>query len=370
MFIYEHIGHMHFSTLTLRTLDVLCALTDGRTGIFVPLSRVAGDIQDGTFSPRLVASELDRMCYGFECIEERDRSGERHLALTSLGHAFIEHLLSDAAFQAAQLAVLIRPSRRKSHWNLVIQESTYFTPDTYDALRRHGFRSGPARDFLKSLSSDRLDAFLKDALGTLKVASQPPRPVTLRACREEVARTGRVWSAVKGRYAWFVFGQRFEVSLSDDAWGGYCELIKRGVRPPEWRGGCDIPCAELSTLLGSDHRVDTFRNAGVIRPVWKGECCQPSHYRLTAPGYLMWERKTRGVVFEFLLRRMAPDQFLLGLCDASDLPRMSIPGCLSTRADGLLPSLHTHGTANHVLMCMRSVLDPQGRLMWPCDITH
>lgn len=198
---------MQFSTLTLRVLEVLDILAQGKVGAFVPYKDALELILKSGFSPKQAEGELDRFCYGFECLDRFDTQGKRELALTEIGRMFIDNLLRAQPYQSSEIACLMRPARRFDHWNTTVQESTFFNPNTYEVIKASKFRPGPARDFLRCLKTAEVYAFLESALGTLDIAPSATGIPTLEQSRMLVQSKGKYWASVGGKYSWFVYPQ-------------------------------------------------------------------------------------------------------------------------------------------------------------------
>ena len=90
--------------------------------------------------------------------------------------------------------------------------------------------------------------------------------------------------------------------------------MKSMKRPVEWGGNAsDISKEELL-----QHKIDvkTFLRNGVLRRLYtdfqKNDC-----YRLTAPGYLMYERMKNGFLLEVVITK-GFNHFNVDICDATD----------------------------------------------------
>jgi hypothetical protein len=320
-FHYEHIGHMQFSVLTLEALSVIDDMSCGGVETFVPWHDAQDRICSAGFTTRQANGELERFCYGFECIERGAKGGVREIAFTDLGRMFIDQLTREAPFQSSQVACLIRPARRRNSVNVTVQESTFFTPALYELISQYRFRRGPARDFLKCMTVDDCRAFLLQSTDVVASCPSTPdsAPHTLQGCIDQVAMHGKYWASVGGKYSWYVFPQRFSMVMDDRRWRLYEDLMNALVRPPEWGGGHAVSHNSLLSLLGCDEVISDFRDKGVIRSLYDSATGRVT-FCLTAPGYLMWERKTKGFILEIRLRQVADRQYLLSVCDASDWP--------------------------------------------------
>lgn len=316
-FYYEHIGHMQFSTLTLKSLEIINNLVLGKTGKFVSWEQAQTMIEQSGFSIKQAAGELDRFCYGFECLDRYNVNGIKEIMLTNIGRSFIDNLLIESPYQSNQFAFLMRPARKKRSWNVIIQESTFFNPEIYKIIKQFNFRKGPARDFLKCINIDDFIDFLNLIFTSLSPTEQK-QPTSLAECIKKVETHGKYWASVGGKYSWFVFSQRFDLPFSIDDWICYKNLINELIRPTEWGGGKDVSYGRTLELLNGKENFSKFRSNGIIRPMWRTKDITDALFRLTAPGYLMWERKTKGFIFEFCIRRFLNNEFELSLCEASD----------------------------------------------------
>jgi len=348
-FFYEHIGHMQFSTLTLQSLIAIEDITEGTVGKFVPWDKVRQSIVDCGFSLKQADGELDRFCYGFECQEKHD-DGQRGLVLTAVGRMFIDTLTAEAPRQDSQLAALLRPARRKDHWNIIVQESTFWPKAMYDLVQKFKLRKGPARDFLKCLSRVDVIDFLSAQSKALTNKPKEDKKATLSDCLQMVKTHGKYWATVGGKYSWFVFSQRFEMPTKNQDWEKYEQLVKILIRPPEWGGGKTILPTTLTELLGTE-RQERFLQFGIVRPIYTPEG-QLRHYQMTALGYLMWERRCKGPIYELVLRRLANDHYSLSLCSASDLPN---PGKPFSKQNSF-PSWEFTGAKDDILDSVKNLL--------------
>lgn len=358
MFFYEHMGHMQFSILTLETYRALQNLAENKEGVFVLWEKASEEIQKAGFSKRQAEGELERFCYGFECLDQYDLNGVHEISLTHIGLRFLSNLLSESSCQSSQIAFLMRPARRNNFWNVIVQESTFFSPAIYEIIAKFKFRPGSARDFLRCISTEDLMNFLELVFGNLDKA-QNERSQTLVECVDQVKLHGKYWASVGGRYSWFVFAQKFELYFSDEDWDYYDVLIRELIRPPEWGGGKDMFFGQLAQLLGGEDRLVRFRKAGIVRPVWSSKNIEKSQFRLTSPGYLMWERKKKGFIFEFRARKKSETDFELALCDSTDLPKNCISASAQVKKRGDFPSLAIVNSQQTVLGTIFRIINKQ-----------
>jgi len=355
---------MQFSTLTLQALISIENLTKGHVNVPISWEEARKGIQNSGFTMKQAEGELERFCYGFECIDFYDQTNVRRLALTNIGRSFVDRLLEEYDYQRAQVACILRPARKKECWNVIVQETTFFKPAIYDLLAQYKFRPGPARDFLKCISISDLTHFLDSAIEAL---SQPsgtaPRP-TLHDCVRCVEQYGKYWASVGGRYSWFVFGQEYVLPISDREWQLYQSLMQALVRPPEWGGGKELSYDSLCNLLTGERTFLQFRELGIIRPRWTDSNIKNAFFRLTAPGYLFWERKNKGFCYEFRFRRESEDVFSLGLCDATDFPRRpGLEDSFQTNGSGV-PSLVWRGNKDNVLTRFKNAIVKEPDLLF------
>lgn len=332
-FTYEHLGHMQFSELTLRTFQALGDLTGHVPGVLVPWDAVRQRIMSANFSKTLAESEMERFCYGAECADYFDGT-TRYIALTIIGLSFLGSLINESPYQSSQLAVLLRRARHRGNsWNVTVQESTFFNQPLYQLIQSFGFRPGGARDFIRCMPTEELQRFLSEACGVLSPAPATPQ-CSLESTLDMVRTYGKYWSGSGSKYSWFVFPQIFTFDAND--WEFYERLVQLMHIPPEWGGkGCHLPYEDTLGLLGSEQRLNLFCENGIIRPVWQGK--HPPAYCLTSPGFLMWERKKLGFLFELRIRKRADSSYEVGLCNASDFAG-GVPGGFET-VPSQIPSL-------------------------------
>ncbi len=236
------------------------------------------------------------------------------------------------------------PEKESGHKNEIIYVQT-------DQIKPSPFQ--PREDF-DAQGIEELAQFLSLASDKLT-----PSPEKLKESLQDIIRKvetlGKYWASVGSRYSWFVFTQKFKLPFSVKDWELYDSLISVMIRPPEWGGGKDMLYEELIELLECKERLLQFRKEGIIRPIWTSLDFEKSKFRLTSPGYLMWERKKKGFLFEFHLRRLSENNFELALCNATDLPQgfLSDPS-LFTRSNNM-PSLVKIGTKATVIDIISSV---------------
>lgn len=358
MFYYEHIGHMQFSVLTLTCYQAILKLNRSSNNRFVLFEEAVQGVIKSGFSRKQAEGELDRFCYGFECQDSYDDRG-RLIAFTETGLSFLKEMLRSVHVQRSQMALLIRPAKKQNHFNVILQETTFFSEEIYAVIRSHNLRPGGCRDFKRCLSADELLMFCLDFLNALELHTTTHN-ATLAECIQLVKSEGRFWASVGGKYSWFVFPQRFEVPFSDKDWMMYDKIVDRLVRPPEWGGGKDVSYDEILSLLGNDKKkFELFHKYGIIRLIWiSPEICE-AKFRLTALGYLLWERKKKGPIYEFWAIKRGENDYDLSLCAASDFES----GASGMREEKSLPSLIISGTKEEIMQSIMRVISKQRYLL-------
>lgn len=320
-YFYEHIGHMQFSVLTLETFKAISTLTQEKVGVFVEFNEIKELIIKAGFTEKQAISELDRFCYGFECTDKFDSKGNYKLALTKIGQSFLKSLVNESENQSSMIAFLMRPAKRKFNWNITIQESTFFNEEIYELIKLYKFRQGGARDFIRTISLNEFLEFLEKAISSLSQISNP-NIASLDTCIEKVKKHGKYWASVNSKYSWFVYSQKFSLPFNAFDWCCYDTLISVLIRPTEWGGGGkDITYTEIIKLLKNENTFYKFRENGIIRPIWKDSKIENASFRITSPGYLMWERKKKGFIYEFQIKKLNSEIYELALCDAFDFPQ-------------------------------------------------
>lgn len=309
-FHYEHIGHMQFSGLTLNILDSVYMSDSANAGQAIKVQYLKERLLAEGYSEKLVSSEIDRMLYGFECAPG---NSEGEVVLTSLGRSYVQSLLEQRDYQSSQVAILFRKAKKKDSFNVVIQDNGFYDTNFYETLNRYSFRNGPARDFLRCLSTTDFLSFIGEVVDVLSIAGPASIPSGLKDCLADVATRGKYWPAIKDKYLWYVFPQRYSLEFSNGFEEAYAALVAKLIRPPEWGGGKTLTRDELNQLLLPWLQCDLekFVRTGIIRE-------SSGRFQLTAPGYLMFERYSKGFIGEVLIRRVSEDDFLVMLCDAFD----------------------------------------------------
>lgn len=344
-FFYEHIGHMQFSILTLRTFQALQEISGSTIGTYIEWERASNFIEKSGFSKRQAEGELERFCYGYECLDRFGDKGIREIALTKLGMNFLRYLIEESPYQSCQIALLVRAAKRKEHFNVTIQETTFFPSPVYQTIKDFNFRAGGAREFMKCIRKNDLFRFLNLTCPLLKLpVNEKP---SLEKTIQMVESFGKYWASVGSRYSWFVFPQIFSLPFNALDWSLYDLLVSKLIRPPEWGGGFAISFAELAKLLEGEERLNAFWHNGIVRPVWHSKKLNEADFCLTSPGYLMWERKKKGYLYEFRIRRKDKNLFEIALCNATDFP-LHIASQLGFHKDTTIPTFRMTGTLDDI----------------------
>lgn len=313
VFWYEHMGHMQISALTLELYATIFELTKDKINSPVKVQNIIELMEIKEFPKKVVLGEIERFFYGFECIESFVNN-TRYLCLTQLGIDYINEIMKEILKQDSEIAFIVRDSRKKANVNVIVQESTFFDDEIYQLLQKYKFRDGGTRDFLKCLSINELKEFIGEAMYVLD-KEKSENSATLEECIDLVKSSGKYWSGVASRYVWIFFRQKYKVDFSKLEWQQYNEILNYAKRPVEWGGNAkDIP---EKFMKEKGIEINNFLNLGIIRKLFdKGQFF--NKYRLTAPGYLIHERKERGFLFECILRKNAEGQFSIYICEASD----------------------------------------------------
>lgn len=313
IFWYEHMGHMQISVLTLELYAAIFELTKDKTNNLVKVQDIIELMEKKEFPRKVILSEIERFFYGFESIESFI-DNTRYLCLTQLGIDYMSEIMKEILKQDSEIAFIVRNSRKKASVNAIIQESTFFDKKIYQILQKYRFRDGGTRDFLKCLPIDELKEFIGEAMCSLNKEKTEDN-ATLKECIDLVKCSGKYWSSVASRYVWIFFRQKYRVNFSKSEWKQYSEILNYAKRPVEWGGNAkDVP---ENFMRENGIEINNFLNLGIIRKLFdKGQFL--NKYRLTAPGYLMHERKERGFLFECILRKNADGKFSIYICEASD----------------------------------------------------
>lgn len=109
-----------------------------------------------------------------------------------------------------------------------------------------------------------------------------------------------------------------------------------------------MPYVDFFKLVKTEKRFVKFRKSGIIRPIWRTVNVTESKIRMTSPGYLMWERKKKGYLLEFVIQRESKDKYALCLCDASDFPDL-VKTMIDFEAGSKLPKYKITGDINFIL---------------------
>lgn len=306
-------GHMQISVLTLELYTAIFELTKDKINSLVKVQDIIELMERKKFPRKVILSEIERFFYGFECIESFI-DNTRYLCLTQLGIDYMNEIMKEILKQDSEIAFIVRDSRKKGNVNVIVQESTFFDNKIYQLLQKYRLRDGGTRDFLKCLPINELKEFIGEVMYSLNKEKAGDN-ATLEECIDLVTRSGKYWSSVASRYAWIFFRQKYEINFTKSEWEQYGEILNYAKRPVEWGGDSkDVP---EDFMRENNIEINNFLNLGIIRKLFdKGQFL--NKYRLTAPGYLMHERKERGFLLECILRKNADGQFSIYICEASD----------------------------------------------------
>ncbi len=313
LFYYEHIGHMQISVLTLELYDVILKLSQNNIGKPIKVREIVDIIKNRGFSTKVIVNEIERFFYGFECIETYDNS-IKYLSLTQMGLDYINEIMKVVKLQESGVAFIVKNSRKKNSVNVIVQESTFFNPQIYSLLKQKKFRDGGARDFLKCLPINDFSSLLRNIVPNLRETFDN-NYASIDECKKLVENNGKYWSSVSSKYSWIYFKQKYSINFSEVEWKQYELIIDYAKRPVEWGGNAsDI---SHDWMIDKKINVTSFLNTGIIRKLYSNGKFL-NKYRLTAPGYLIFERKNRGYLLECILRREKSDNLILEICNASD----------------------------------------------------
>lgn len=314
LFFYEHIGHMQISVLTLELYDAILRISNNCPEKKIVVDDIIKIMISKGFPLKVIHSEIDRFFYGYECIESYEQ-GIRYLEMTQLGYDYINEIKKAILQQKSEFAFIIRTARKKGYVNTIIQESTFFEPYIYEIIKNYHFREGGARDFLKCISIGDFQNVIEDVVPCLQ-ETKSVQEATIEECIDIIQRNGKYWSGVYSKYSWIFFKQKYVLNFGRDEWEDYKKIIAYAKRPVEWGGDSkDIP---QQFMEENQIKPYAFLKAGIIRKLYYTNGVFAGLYRLTAPGFLIFERKERGFLLECVLRKETGDNFVLNICDASD----------------------------------------------------
>lgn len=304
---------MQVSVLTLELYKAINDLTLLSKGA-IRVAEVENILKDKGYPLKTIRSEIERFFYGFESIESY-KNGQHFLELTDLGIDYLNNIVQSVQDQSSSFAIILRNSKRKDSLNAILQESTFFNNRIYDLIARYQFRNGSARDFLKCIEIDTLLDFLDCILSSLKISQDNALP-TVDNCIDSVNENGKFWGTLASKYSWIFFNQQYYLDLNSLQWKLYAEIMSLLKRPVEWGGNAkDLPIKEAEDNY-SISDINNLRANGILRPIYENG--QASAYRLTAPGFLMWERKERGFLLEIRIQRVDEDAYTVFFSNASD----------------------------------------------------
>ena len=313
-FHYQHIGHMQFSILTMKCLECLYGRTNS-TGEPVRFDDYTNFLLERGFRHRQSVIEIQRLCYGYLAVESDHEYGHVYRG-TTLGVQYMKSLMRYGNKQRSLIGVLFKKSKRKGCYNVTLQETSLWGKGMYSCIEKHGFRRGPARDFLKCLDINSISGFINDACECLSI-DEPIDSSSIRDITDIISKDGKYWSSVGSKYAWFAFPQYYQLSYSRANWDRYRELIDYMIRPPEWGESNTMTRDGIIGAIGGD-ALSAFLRDGIVRRNWINN----SHseiYQLTAPGYLMWERKNSGPIHEIMIYRRGMNDYAIYACNSSDI---------------------------------------------------
>jgi len=312
-------GHMQFSELTIIVYRSIEELSQNYP--FIAYDDLLNKVMSFGFSEKLSRSEIDRFCYGHEC-SEKIINGQRKIKLSKIGWMFKKYLFEYLDIQNCHVAILFRKSKKKDCYNIVLQESTFFSNEIYDTIKHLGLRQGPARDYLKCINLNEMENFICNILSSLPIKGREIAPDWDRAL-QMIDQYGKYWNSIGCKYSWFVFPQKYELDFYENDFQNYHLLVEKLIRPPEWGGGKYMTRDEIIFILnGDDNFFEKSLSNGIIRPIWStvnfANGCYDK-YALTALGYLMWERYAKGSIYECMFMKSSSDVIKSALCDAYDI---------------------------------------------------
>lgn len=302
-FYYEHIGHMQCCEITLTLYKHMHDLS--KCSVNVPIKELINRACCDGYSRKIAYSELDRLFYGGVIQDQHDG----YCKFTYIGEDYYNQLINESKYQKNCIAMLVRGSKLKGKYNITLQETTFFNPLIYKVIEKYSLRSGGARDFIRCVDIPTLNNLIGDL--SENICYEPISIDTIEDLIEQVKLNGKYWASVGGKYSWIIFSQRYHVDVD---FINYKKLIYVMIRPPEWGGRTrELSHAELLNLLGNEQEIERFLYNIIIRKT------PFDTYRLTCPGYLIYERLTKGKVFEFELRKKPCNNFFeLLACNAYD----------------------------------------------------
>ena len=83
------------------------------------------------------------------------------------------------------------------------------------------------------------------------------------------------------------------------------------------------------------------------------------NYRMTCPGYLMFERINKGYIFEFQIQKMDENKFSILACNASDVSHNEF---FVEKENQTLMHLNETGTIEEIIRIINNVLENQVRM--------
>lgn len=341
-FYYEHIGHMQCAEITLVVLNNLYALSKGDISKPVEISKLVEKTRMSGFSDKIINSEIDRFFYGGIARNLFDGN----CVLTYIGLDYYTQLIKEVSYQKNVIALLVRRSKRKGMYNITLQETTFFNKETYDVIAKYSLRSGGARDFIKSVDLAILNNLVLDLSKT--IYGEELYAENFDDVNQLVKKYGKYWVSVGGKYSWIIFSQRYKVNVNMEK---YKNLVLAMKRPTEWGFGNDLSHKEIIDILGSEKEINNFINNLIIRKLSNG------WYRMTSPGYLIFERINKGYILEFEIQKSYNNQYLMLVCSAKDNKNEKL---FSSLENSTLMKLHKKGDINQINYAINQVLTGKG----------
>ena len=312
IFAYEHIGHMQISVLTLELYNAIFEKNKNNYFNAIEINDVRNTLINKGFPPHIVDSEIERFFYGFECIKFL-KNKQFYMSLTPIGINYINEIKKNISNQSSQFAFIIKNSRRKNSINVIIQETTFFDRNIYRLIKEYKFRSGGARDFLRCIPIDEFIEFISKVIKYLNIAKTNNVNTSINECINIINSNGKYWSGVASKYSWIIFKQKYQLNFSKEIWRQYDFLMEYMKRPIEWGGNAKDISKE--SLLENEVDIMTFLKNGILRKLYSNS--NDNYYRLTAPGFLMYERKQNGFLLEIMITKYL-DYFNIDICEATD----------------------------------------------------
>lgn len=343
-FYYEHIGHMQCCEITLAIYKNLFLLSGGKTDTPVSINDLINLTKLDGFGEKIIISEIDRFFYGGTARNLFDGN----CIMTYIGLDYYNQLIKETPQQKNIIALLIRKSKRKNMYNITLQETTFFEEDTYDVIKKYCLRNGGARDFIKSISLETLNNLIIDLSKTIK--NEKFDISTIKDVIDLIKQSGKYWASVGGKYSWIIFSQRYNVNVDFEKYKSLVDVMRH---PTEWGHGKDIAYNDIISILDDETTLKQFIDNLIIRKLDNG------NYRMTCPGYLMFERINKGYIFEFQIQKMDENKFSILACNASDVSHNEF---FVEKENQTLMHLNETGTIEEIIRIINNVLENQVRM--------